>query len=666
MPTDSLMTPGEELTIDLPSFIRPIPPLADAATIEFCKKKTAFDIPDGRIVKALLQSYFDFVNPFLPLFNKEEVYRMLEHGSGTSQEAQPTPQLSLLVFQALLFAGSGFVDTEVINAMGFDHRDQARRVLYTRACHLCDLGLETNGISLLQALLLFTLWVDIDELKGPWYWLCAAISHAQSIDLYGMLRQQRPGTPKYRHLRRLYWCCYIRETTVAQGMKCASPFRPASFHIPMLTLDDLGFSTPRSNGATTTAETATTLWPEAKAEDEKLRTLAMISVEFAKLCRHVKKMSILSGEQSGYRIGAPIATPDHSSADSVMRLAFHIRAFAAELSVWHKNLPQEVRCNEVNTTNVSSEDASLEIHKTVLLMSYYTATTDLYLPQVFPPTAKVHPIALKMSKFYRRQLLDAVLKMSLLGEHLTRLALANFSLIIRALVVFLSEYTRYRGAPKAEVVHGYFAMKQLLADIAQRYPPGRRFVQYFDRALQAFDASRKSNDSREIRSPTSQTGTAESPFNNFGDADLWQRFGIERPGVSDTLASHALSVQAMTGTDHTTRSGSNLVQVFSNAGPSPKGMADPSPSSIQPFRGNPDDVRERTDLEAESLRILLGGQLADAIRHHEGSSASATKVNETGIGQLDLIPNYEQSSTTMELSTATNLFSTDYDRCFTF
>ncbi len=77
----------------------------------------------------MLRAYVDYVHPFLPLLDVEDLIQAAENKSDM--------KISLILWQAVMFAGSAFVDISHLEAEGFTTHKQARRVYYekVRVCH---------------------------------------------------------------------------------------------------------------------------------------------------------------------------------------------------------------------------------------------------------------------------------------------------------------------------------------------------------------------------------------------------------------------------------------------------------------------------------------------------------------------------------------------------
>ena len=71
---------------------------------EFLQHKGALSLPAADVRNEILKSYIEYVDPFMPVLDLREFLRIVESGDGKSEK------ISLQVFQAVMFAGSAFVD----------------------------------------------------------------------------------------------------------------------------------------------------------------------------------------------------------------------------------------------------------------------------------------------------------------------------------------------------------------------------------------------------------------------------------------------------------------------------------------------------------------------------------------------------------------------------
>ena len=112
--------------VGLPSFIRPLPPRITAEDMEFLQRKGALTVPDTRLRNELLRSYVQYVHPYMPLLDLREFLHPIEKNDGNSP-------VSLLLFQAVMFAATAYIDMRFLQAQGFDNRKTARKIFFQRA-----------------------------------------------------------------------------------------------------------------------------------------------------------------------------------------------------------------------------------------------------------------------------------------------------------------------------------------------------------------------------------------------------------------------------------------------------------------------------------------------------------------------------------------------------
>lgn len=98
--------PRTSVFADLPQFIRPITNLLDPVDLDYLAKKGAFCLPEERFRQQLLDSYFDFVNTFMPLFDKANIQDKFNGVFQADGDTEDDSRISLLLVQAILFAGS--------------------------------------------------------------------------------------------------------------------------------------------------------------------------------------------------------------------------------------------------------------------------------------------------------------------------------------------------------------------------------------------------------------------------------------------------------------------------------------------------------------------------------------------------------------------------------
>lgn len=114
------------LTGDLQGFLKPLPKWITPLDIDYLFVQGALSLPDAPLQNALLQSFFEFVHPYMPFENVHKLLKVLEDKTGKSGK------ISLLLFQAFMFAGTAFVDIKLLKTAGYSNRRAARKAFFQR------------------------------------------------------------------------------------------------------------------------------------------------------------------------------------------------------------------------------------------------------------------------------------------------------------------------------------------------------------------------------------------------------------------------------------------------------------------------------------------------------------------------------------------------------
>lgn len=111
----------------LPSYVKPLSQRMTSADIDYLFAKGVLSLPAIPVRNALLKSYIEFVHPFMPVIEVHELMEIVEEGTGVSG------RISLLLFHAIMFAGTAFVDMEYLTTARFSNRKVARKAFYQKA-----------------------------------------------------------------------------------------------------------------------------------------------------------------------------------------------------------------------------------------------------------------------------------------------------------------------------------------------------------------------------------------------------------------------------------------------------------------------------------------------------------------------------------------------------
>ena len=110
----------------LPEYIRPLPAKFQDDDIDFLHAKGALTIPNVDLRNELLKSYVQYVHNYMPLLDLDEFLGIVLRNDASQR-------LSLLLFQAVMFAGTAFIDFKHLRATGFETRKAARKAFFQRA-----------------------------------------------------------------------------------------------------------------------------------------------------------------------------------------------------------------------------------------------------------------------------------------------------------------------------------------------------------------------------------------------------------------------------------------------------------------------------------------------------------------------------------------------------
>jgi hypothetical protein len=124
---------------ELPQFIEPSKMQLDREDLDFLALKRAFELPEATLQNALLCAFFDHIYPLLPIIDLDNFMSAIS-GQGKEEE-----KVSLLVLQAVLAAGTCYVDMSHLRRSGYFTRDEARNVFFKRA-QVCGTELRSRRI----------------------------------------------------------------------------------------------------------------------------------------------------------------------------------------------------------------------------------------------------------------------------------------------------------------------------------------------------------------------------------------------------------------------------------------------------------------------------------------------------------------------------------------
>ncbi|KAK8075193.1 fungal specific transcription factor domain-containing protein [Apiospora hydei] len=193
--------------------------------VNYLESQGCLRIPTPEILDEFVRQYFLHVHPLMPVINEGDFWEMYgQCGFGGSGE-----RMSLLVFQSMLFVACNFVSKEKVKALGFSSSRVARATLYRRCKLLYDFESESSMIYLAQTAIMLSQWSpNFTQAfkKANSTWLSAAIQHAKNAEAhhYSALPSFSPVISPLQYkkqnvLKRLWWCCIVRDRILPLGMR---------------------------------------------------------------------------------------------------------------------------------------------------------------------------------------------------------------------------------------------------------------------------------------------------------------------------------------------------------------------------------------------------------------------------------------------------------------
>ncbi|KAF5004561.1 hypothetical protein FDECE_8951 [Fusarium decemcellulare] len=212
--------------------------------VNFLELQGCLRVPTRTLLDEFLQQYFLHVHPLLPLLNEGDFWDLYCH---TSHAGIPTERMSLLVFQAILFASCNFVSRSTIKALGYPNIRVARAAFYRRAKLLYDMESESSPLAIAQASLLLSFWSPSSTRHPNTSWLSLAVQHAKSAEAhhYAAMPVFSATTHPMQHrkqniLKKVWWCCVIRDRTL--GLLMRRPIQITKEHFDFDSNPVLGFA----------------------------------------------------------------------------------------------------------------------------------------------------------------------------------------------------------------------------------------------------------------------------------------------------------------------------------------------------------------------------------------------------------------------------------------
>ncbi|KAK0728132.1 fungal-specific transcription factor domain-containing protein [Lasiosphaeria miniovina] len=399
---------------ELLPFMKPFPAKIDEADLQYLRRKDALALPVPKLENALISAFVEFVHPFMPVLDLEKFLGVVNQRDGQNGK------VSLLLYQAVLFAGAAFVDAGILRESGYTNRKEARKYFFSRVKIIYDMDYETDNMVLVQSLLMMTYWYETpNESKDTWHWLGIAVSLAL---MSGLHRDPKtlPVPPKDHGLRkRIWWSLFMRDRLVALGMRRPTRIKKEDCSVPMLQESDFDIRVIAVD-----TEPQCVLLRDTTMQHQ----LVTMCVEKAKLCVCISHMldaqyTVLTSEvvQPNNDLSM-LLYPKKSLSNREVVEKVH-----GELEGWLNNLPDCCVRRPLTLADIEEGSKAIAVHRSLLHLICHTTFSALHRPQFLPtPQFPIPPELVEVRELAKKRVRHAADQSITLGRELHRLGLDRY------------------------------------------------------------------------------------------------------------------------------------------------------------------------------------------------------------------------------------------------
>lgn len=416
------------------------------------------------------------------------------------------------------------------------HRSQLTRDMADVGQLLYDFDYELDRISLVQALLLMTYWYETpDDQKDTWHWMGVATSLAHTIGLHRNPERSSMDMKRRKLWKRMWWALFMRDRMIALGMRRPTRVKSEDCDVPMLTLDDFEFQAVPDSITCISKDCAV-------AKDVgKQRQLAAMCVAKAQLCVCISHILSVQYSVLGNKHGSlgedgntkPIVLQPKSHGGGTLEVG----ACDEELEEWLDNIPAEAQYKEPSKKGLTPSAHSLELHRALLHMLYYTTVSALHRPQVLPPVPAAWPVADKESdlldtsrKLVRHAATEITnIAVNLLEHDLVRyLPTVGVTVLLPAIIIHLLDIKAPSEETRRKSLQRFCQCMQVMSKLRENYASADYSTAFLEAAI------RKA----EIQVPSRSHEQALGQR----DADAQHMFGLDcqmnliQPGIGTAVA----------------------------------------------------------------------------------------------------------------------------------
>jgi hypothetical protein len=446
----------------LPGFINPLPSMMNRQTVECLRVNGVLSLPSIRLQSALLQTFVESVLPSMPIVEWQQFLTAIRDGNGAHGS------VSLLLYLAVMFSATTFVELQHLLAAGYSSRTEAHEAFFQRTkvsqCILHEnlghllirkqllykVNYESDPLTIVQSLLLMTYRLDTADGQDSRHWIKAAITVARSIGLF----QDASMTMNFHYSpklwKRIAWSCYMTDCVIALRLRCRAAIERAEFCHPLLTEEDFEIYTLPLENQILSPEC--TLVRNIKAQ----RDLAHVCISTAKLCTCISNVLDLQGKQNNNFAVSPNSPSASPSDDYTGRIC----TSEMELADWANTLPPPCQACPLEPHSID-EEPTVILQRNILHMIFYTTIAVFHQSQPFPSSKSCVQLAANQISRITSELYQQSL------QH--RLPVVGVTAILVALIIHVSEMKTSHSEQRDEAVQNFQLCLDVMSSLRELY-----------------------------------------------------------------------------------------------------------------------------------------------------------------------------------------------------
>lgn len=523
----------------LPFYIKPLPSRFGFDDITYLQNKGVLTIPEDDLRNELLQSYADYMHPFMPLLDWRKFIGIMQYNG------QPG-FVSLLLFQAVMFTGLATIDMHFLRTAGFTTRIEARWVFFNKARLLYDLDYEDDSMILIQALLLMTYWKESPTgRKETHHWIEIAVSLSHKVGLHWDPAEYVPvGSWPQKLRKQIWWSVYMRDSQIALGTRKSTLMKDVDFSVPMLQQSDFELTT--SSDELYFLPTNYQMVPNT----EQQRQLAILCIEMAKLCMCIRLILSVQHGITGSKGSTRTATMIFS--DSLEPGQESTQDSAAALQLWKNKIPEVAQYTTPTQEDLLSGRGCLVLNRSFLHMLYYASLSSLHRSRLHPsPVPLTREARSQVISFSHNRVRHAAHKITTIASALHDMDLVRYlpsptiTILLPAIVTHLLDVLAPERFLQLKSLQDFSKCMQIMAALRDMYAAADYSTGFLQAAIERTEIgpvtppnrenSELSNVNADSQHSTGNDTTARSTFLGLESQNLNLMSNFPQTSIFDTL-----------------------------------------------------------------------------------------------------------------------------------